>query len=445
MTGSTNDSAISVTRYTSVAILLHWLIATAIVAQLVLGWRMGAMKGLAGFSAFQLHKSIGITILLLSLARLGWRLTHRPPPSPAGSPRWEQNAARAAHVGFYALMIGMPLTGWIIVSVSRIAIPTLLYTVVPWPHVPGLSTLPRATKAMLEGGFATAHTVLAFGMVGLLALHVAAALKHHLVDRDDVVAHMLPGVRPGRRGEPRLWLSLAAIVIVAAATFVIFAPRAVPISQAEAPAPIDPSAPDAAAQPVTPAPAAKPTPETEKPAEALAAPAEPVVWAVAPGGRLNFTAGWSGEPIEGVFKKWRADVLFSPDALDKSRIRVTIDMGSADTGNSQRDTSLPSADWFDLTRYPQAVFTAKQFRKTSADHYVANGTLTLRGVSAPLTLRFKLKIAGDVATVSGTSSIDRVRFGVGQGEWATTDQIAGQVAIGFNLTARRKPASPARP
>ncbi|MDI1365430.1 MAG: cytochrome b/b6 domain-containing protein, partial [bacterium] len=94
------------TRYTNVAIIIHWLIAAAILFQIILGWRAGdGPKGATTFALYQLHKSIGITILLLSLARLAWRLVNPPPPAPIGQPRWEQIASRIVHVGFYVILI----------------------------------------------------------------------------------------------------------------------------------------------------------------------------------------------------------------------------------------------------------------------------------------------------------------------------------------------------
>src|SRR4051812_11315537 len=98
------------------------------------------------FAVIQLHKSIGITILLLSLVRLGWRLANRPPPLPAAMPRWERLLAAVTHVGFYLIMIAMPLTGWLMVSTSRFVLPTLLYGVVHWPDIPGVGGLAPDAK-----------------------------------------------------------------------------------------------------------------------------------------------------------------------------------------------------------------------------------------------------------------------------------------------------------
>ena len=130
--------------------------------------------------------------------------------------------------------------------------------------------------------------------------------------------------------------------------------------------------------------------------------------------------------------------VFSPEALDKSKVSVSIDLASAVSGDSQRDESLKGADWFDVASHAKATFTATKFEKTGADRYVAHGRLTLRGVSKPLRLPFRLQIEGDKARVSGVTSLDRTAFGVGQGEWTSTDQIPADVKVSVNLTAKRR-------
>jgi cytochrome b561 len=148
-------------RYTTVAIILHWLIAAAILFQIILGWRMGdEPKGPATYAIFQLHKSIGITILLLSLARLAWRLVRKPPLHPEGQARWETIASKIVHVAFYVIMIGLPITGWIMVSASKLAIPTLLYGTVPWPHLPFLPELAAGPKHLWHEIGETGHGLL---------------------------------------------------------------------------------------------------------------------------------------------------------------------------------------------------------------------------------------------------------------------------------------------
>ena len=428
-------------RYSTVAIVLHWLIAAAIVFQVIIAWRMGGGRTPEGFALVQLHKSIGITVLLLSLARLAWRLTHRPPPPPAGMAAWEKALAKVAHVGLYVIMIGLPITGWIMVSASRIQVPTLLYGVVPWPHLPGLAHLAEPAKSAWHGFGETGHEVLAWGAYVLVALHVAGALKHQLLSKDEpVLAHMAPGAKPGAWFDPRLiGIVVAALAVIGAG----YAVRPAPPASKPLPAP----SPAAEETPVEDAPPVEaPAPEAAVPAETPAAAgpetptevAAPSVWKVAAGSTLGFATSWGGSAIEGRFDRWSADIRFSPEALDQSRVRVSIDLASAVTGDGQRDESIKGSDWFDVASHAKATFTATRFEKTGENRYVAHGTLALRGVSKPQRLPFTLKIEGDKARVSGVTTLDRTAFGVGQGEWKSTDQIPAEVKVSVELTATRR-------
>ncbi|MBW8814960.1 MAG: YceI family protein [Caulobacterales bacterium] len=424
-------------RYSTVAIVLHWTIAALIVTQVILAGRMEGPPTPAHFAVTQLHKSIGITVLLLSLARLAWRLVNPPPPEPASLSTWERRLSGVVHGSFYLVMIGMPLTGWIMVSTSRIAIPTLLYGVVPWPHIPGLAELAPAAKAAWHKFGVTGHgLIIKFGYV-LLALHVAGALKHQLFHVDEpILSRMAPGAKSGRWLEPRLIaIALAFVGVVAFAELVQPPlPRAAPLPAAQV-----------AAEPVEAAPpVGAPSAGAAAAATAEAAPppapiAKPVAWKIAPGSTLGFATAWGGSPIQGRFEKWTADILFSPDALEGSKVSVAIDLASVNTGDQQRDASLPSGDWFDTAEHPKATFTATKFTKTAEGRFVAHGKLELRGVSRAAELPFKLKIDGDTATVSGVTSLDRTAFGVGQGEWQSTDQIPAKVSVTVSLKARRQP------
>jgi cytochrome b561 len=179
-------------RYTPVAIVLHWLIALAILALLVMGFVMTSLPlgSHLQFVLYQLHKSVGITVLLLSLLRLAWRLSHKPPALPDHMPGWEQLLAHLGHFALYGLMIGMPLEGWALVSASVWNIPTVLYGVIPWPHLPFFSTL--ADKKSAEELLKQLHDAAAWIMVATLVGHIAAALRHHFLIKDDVMTRMLP-------------------------------------------------------------------------------------------------------------------------------------------------------------------------------------------------------------------------------------------------------------
>jgi cytochrome b561 len=179
--------------YSAVAIALHWLIAALMLTNIGLAWYFGALKGPEEVAPLGLHKSIGITVLLLTVLRIGWRFASRPPPLPATMKPWETWAAKATHLIFYVLMLGMPLSGWAMVSASPLIRihPTVLYGVIPWPAFP-YPHLDSDTLHDVRHLMGTTHSTLALVAYAIIVLHVAAALKHQLIDRDDVLARMIP-------------------------------------------------------------------------------------------------------------------------------------------------------------------------------------------------------------------------------------------------------------
>jgi cytochrome b561 len=181
-------------RYGVVAMTLHWLIAVAIVGNFSLGLYMHELP-LSRFTIelFQVHKSIGLTILALSVLRLLWRLVNPVPPLPEGLPGWERVAARASHVLLYVFMIAIPLSGWAMVSVSPppLDVPTYWFKMFEVPHLPITGFRSEASKDALL----VVHAYLAFSMAGLFILHVMAALRHHLILKNDVLKRMIPGTR----------------------------------------------------------------------------------------------------------------------------------------------------------------------------------------------------------------------------------------------------------
>ena len=176
-------------RYSTVAIWLHWLIALIVIANIIGGlthdyWLDSpdpAMKA-TGQQIMALHKSFGLTVLLLTVLRLGWRLANPPPPLPAHMTPLETGLARTTHVVFYLLLFLLPLSGWAMASLGKS--PTLFF---------GLGEVPRLPlDASLRGTFRESHEILGYVALATLALHVAGALKHQYFDRDNVLARMSP-------------------------------------------------------------------------------------------------------------------------------------------------------------------------------------------------------------------------------------------------------------
>ncbi|MGQ3229706.1 MAG: YceI family protein, partial [Blastomonas fulva] len=279
------------------------------------------------------------------------------------------------------------------------------------------------------------HEILPNVGIALLVLHVAGALRHQYLLGTPILARMLPGGRGKAIGAVAL---AAAIMLGGILLGKIVDPKgasAAPAAKVQAEAePV--AAPAAAPEPVA---AAEPLAAEEAQAKPSDEEAKaPRTWAQAPGGRLGFTAQWNGEPVTGSFGKWSSTILFAPDALEASKVDVSIDLASVDTGDSQRDGTLTDTDFFDTSRFARASYRATRFTALGGDRYRADGTLTLRGVSKPVPLAFTLTIAGDKARARGTARIDRTSFGVGQGEYASTTEIAGPVAISFDFSATAK-------
>lgn len=414
------------TRYSLGAIVLHWLIAAALAFQIIFAESLEGPRGPDLFARFQLHKSVGITILLLSVLRVGWRLI-APRPAAVPGAKWAMTLSSLVHLGFYIVMIGAPLTGWILVSTSDIKVDTLLFGSIPWPNLPVPQWMGEPSEEI--------HEILPNVGIALLVLHVAGALRHQYLLGTPILARMLPGGRGKAIGAVAL---AAAIMLGGIVLGKIVDPKgATAAPAASVPTEAEPvAAPAAATAPVESAEPLAAEEAQAKPADEEAS--APRTWAQAPGGRLGFTAQWNGEPVTGSFGKWSSNILFAPDALEASKVDVSIDLASVDTGDSQRDGTLTDTDFFDTSRFARASYRATRFTALGGDRYRADGTLTLRGVSKPVPLAFTLTIAGDKARARGTARIDRTSFGVGQGEYASTTEIAGPVAISFDFAATAK-------
>lgn len=171
-------------HYSAPAKWLHWGMAVLILGLLGLGFYMqGLPLSPAKLQYYAWHKWAGVTVFLLALVRLAWRASHRPPALPAQMLPLERLAAHLGHWGLYALMLAIPLSGWLMSSAKGFQ--TVWFGVLP---LPDLLDKDKALGNTLQ----TVHAVLNLGLIGLLLAHVGAALKHHFLQRDDVLTRMLP-------------------------------------------------------------------------------------------------------------------------------------------------------------------------------------------------------------------------------------------------------------
>ena len=409
-------------RYSKTAMLLHWSLAFALAFQIGLGWQFDSLqRGTNLFELYQLHKSVGILILVLSLARLVIRMGYSR-PEPLADAIWSRWAAKLVHGGFYLVLIGGPLTGWLLVSSAKIAVPTVLFGILPLPHLPVGSAAHGAAEAL--------HSQLAWLAIVLLLLHVVGALRHQFFKDEDILQRMLPWVlkrKTAAFGTMCVILATIGMAYGAGANLMLAKAPLARLPAAESPAPMSKATSSDAPKKIAEDPKAENKRDAGMPVQE---------WRVSGGGKLAFTVDWNGTPINGTFRRWNSDIRFSPEDLAQSRIRVTIDVGSASTADNQRDDMLLSESFLNAAAHPKAVFNSSSIRLLNGDHYSARGTLGMNGKAHPVTLNFKLKIDGARAEVAGSSSLRRTQFGVGSGEWAETNEVADTVLITFDFTAR---------
>jgi len=175
-------------QYTGTAKVLHWLVALLIIGLFALGQYMSDLSmSPRKLQLYSWHKWFGVTVFLLVLIRLGWRLTHQPPPLPAQMLKWQRTASHIGHAALYVLMLAIPLSGWLMSSAKGYQ--TVWFGVLPLPDLLG-------KDKQLGDMLAELHGALNGLMMLIVVIHALAALKHHFIDRDDVLKRMLPSRKP---------------------------------------------------------------------------------------------------------------------------------------------------------------------------------------------------------------------------------------------------------
>jgi len=246
-------------------------------------------------------------------------------------------------------------------------------------HVFGLVTLPDLVPVDKAASkiYAGRHETIGYLIMAVVGLHIAAALKHYFIDKDTVLKRMLPA-------------------FVLAALFYFTTP---------------------------------------------AAAAEATHWSmIHEKSSITFRPKQMGTEFKGTFGVFSAAIAFDPDNLAGSKASIDVQLGTAHTGAPDRDQNLKGKDWFDVAQFPDAKFETKSFQKTGADTYVAEGTLTIKNISLPVTLPFKFAVVqdgkgGETATVDGTVTLDRSKFQIGTGQWVDTSIIANEVPVDIHVVA----------
>ena len=395
------------TSYGAVTKTFHWLTALGIFLALPLGYfandlahaietpEIATTDAQVARAAllFSLHKTIGLTVFFVALARILWALTQTKPGLLNGDTVLESRLAEVVHWLLYGSLVAVPLSGWVHHA------STTGFAPIWWPFGQCLPFVPKDEGVAQIT--ATLHFLLQWVLVGALVLHIMGALKHHVIDRDATLRRMLPGDTPAQptakqpgHGVPLLGaLAVWAVVLGGANGLGWFKP-------------------DAAAQ---------------APAQSLASVESD--WTVQDGA-LDITVIQMGSEVTGSFADWTADISYETATENpKGEVTVTVSIPSLTLG-SVTDQAM-GAEYFNAEDHPTATFSAQIVEE---DGHIAQGTLTIKDQSTPVEMPFELAIDGNTAQASGGLTVDRRAFNIG-GE--ATDSLGASVDIRFELTATR--------
>ena len=372
-------------RYGDVAVIFHWLIAFFIIGLLVVGKFMTHYyeeNDPIRFQLTQWHKSFGLTVLFLSVLRLIWRLTHRPPAEVASIPRWQQLIAGFVHLLLYALMLALPITGWIMSSASPLNIDTVLFNVITIPHIPPFADLPN--KADIAAAFHDYHELAGNLLILLLLAHVGAALKHHLIDKDVVLVRMLPDWKSPSFKDATGALVLGIMGISLALYLYTF---------------------------------------TDNQAALLSAGDSEV----------SFIADVTGDNTPGTFADSQVTASIDTQNPANSSIIAVVNTASLSSNNSQVEGSLPDAEWFDVQGHPEARFESTQISSNADGSLQVAGNLTIKTTTEAVNFPMSLTDEDGIQVARGEFIIDRRRFDIGMQSQESDDFVGFEVTVRFRF------------
>jgi len=387
-------------HYSKIAQFLHWLIAGLIIGQYLLA-ELAESAEHSGKIVQQLallanHKSIGMTVLFLAVVRLVWRLTHQPPALPQTMPKWQHTASHLAHWSIYALIFLLPISGWLMSSASAYS--------VSWFNLfvfPDLLASDKSNADFLED----IHELLGDALLVLVLLHVAAALKHHFIDKDGVLERMA-----SKYGWGIFVVSIAVILVAWGRLF----PTDKPVNSQQNIAYL---------------------PAQDAPSEIIDKSDLPV-WAVDyQQSFIRFTGDQAGAPFTGEWTQWSASMQFDEQRLAEGLFDVEIQTLQINSGDEERDGYIIGNEFFDAEKFQIARFQANNFTQTEEGKYQSNGQLSIKGLSKAVLFTFSIKREQGKLILEGTSTIDRMSWNIGTGDWTDPTWVGHDVIVEVKVVA----------
>lgn len=389
-------------RFGTVAKTFHWLTALGIILLIPLGVIANDMpydtsEQLADKAwMFSLHKTVGVAVFFIALARIAWALSQPKPGLLHPGRKLESLAAETVHWLLYGSLVLVPLSGWIHHAA------TTGFAPIWWPFGQNLPMVPKSDAwASLFGG---AHWVLTKVLAASLLLHIAGALKHHMIDKDATLRRMWFGASDAPKttgthahAKPiAAAIGLWALALSVGAALGAYAPH-------------------------------------ETPGSTVALEQVQSDWQVQQG-TLSIDVTQLGSVVTGSFADWTAAISFDEtiDSSPAGSVEVTVSIGSLTLGSVTSQAMGP--DFFDVEQFPNATFTGDIV--PVVDGYEAQGTLTIKGQSMPLTLPFGLSVEDDTAWMTGGVTLDRRSFGIGD-NMADESSLKFAVDVSVELMATR--------
>ncbi|MEL7213385.1 MAG: cytochrome b/b6 domain-containing protein [Pseudomonadota bacterium] len=393
-------------HYGSLTKIFHWLTAALIITLIPLGivanqlpYDTSEQLARKAF-LFSLHKTLGVTVFFVALARIGWAISQPKPAELHPERKLETLAAQTVHWLLYGSLVLVPLSGWIHHAA------TTGFAPIWWPLGQNLPFVPKDDD--LAHTFASLHIIFERVLAASLLLHIAGALKHHFVDKDQTLRRMigtpkLPNLQPhqSKAAAPVLALGAWAAALAIGASIGLFAAK------------------DSIAA----------VPQLEE---------APSGWEVVDeSSRIGIAITQFGASVEGEFAQWTTQIEYDRDAPAdaKGSVRTTIAIPSLTLGSVTDQAMGP--DYFNTAEFPTAVFEADITQ--DGDIHVATGTLTIKDNSMPITMPFDLGFEGDTAYMSTTLTLDRREYGIGDNMTDETS-LAFPVMVTINIEAN--PATP---
>ena len=393
-------------RFSNTAIFLHWCVAGLIVSQFVLAKLAENArhhdKILEQLALLANHKSLGITILVLALIRLAYRLATPTLAPPTTMSRWQISASKVSHVLLYGFLFALPLSGWLMSSAKAYS--------VSWFNLVALPDAVAPNKGLAEF-LQTSHYYLAEALFVIALIHILAAIKHHFIDKDDVLKRM----------SGTLSWALFILVIILALSFLgrIFN-----------------SPPETATITQTTTSIQKPLTSIKEPQSSLP------MWQIDyEQSFIKFVGDQAGAPFEGEWKSWSAEIQFDAAQLDQARFNVSIDLSSGFSNNQERDDTIRSADFFDVASFPKAVYRASNFSDNSGS-FQSFGELSMKGVGVETPMNFQVELTDGIKVLSGSASLNRFDWNIGSGDWTDTSWVGENVQVKVRVVTKSKTAEP---